>query len=203
MNQNLNWVFLLAFLMIGSSGCYFGDDDDGGFLRCERGDGDTVTEEFDLSNFDGIQLTTDAEVFLTQGSEQRVTVEGPENLVDLLELDVQGDTWEIEFDRCVRDADEVKIFITIPEIRLIQVSGSGKVFGENRFNGENLDLRISGSGDMDLALPWSPPGLETNKKLPYFASITLEKHYLASSASSASSSSSSSSTSSSLSVLVL
>ena len=154
MNQNLNWVFLLAFLMIGSSGCYFGDDDDGGFLRCERGDGDTVTEEFDLSNFDGIQLTTDAEVFLTQGSEQRVTVEGPENLVDLLELDVQGDTWEIEFDRCVRDADEVKIFITIPEIRLIQVSGSGKVFGENRFNGENLDLRISGSGDMDLALDY-------------------------------------------------
>ena len=32
-----------------------------------------------------------------------------------------------------------------------------------------------GGGGMDLALPWSPPGLETNEKLTYSLRKTNEK----------------------------
>ncbi len=152
MNKNLNWAFLLGFMVISMSGCYFSDDDDGGVFRCERGEGEVITETLDLPFFDAIHLSTDIDVYLKQGPDQNVTVEGQGNLIDLLELDVQNDTWDIEFDRCTRNTDDFKVFITIPDIRAVKVSGSGNVVGENEFNGEEIELRVSGSGDLDLAL---------------------------------------------------
>ena len=46
----------------------------------------------------------------------------------------------------------MKIFITIPEIRELTIAGSGEIFGENVFLVEDAELRISGSGNMDLAM---------------------------------------------------
>ncbi len=146
------WLFLMAFTVVSLSGCYFGDDDDGGIFRCEGGDGEVITRIIDLPNFDAIHLSSSVYVYLRQGPTQKVEVEGQENIIELLELDVQNDTWDIEFDRCIRDYKDFKVYITIPEITSVKVSGSGHVIGENEWTGDDLTLRVSGSGEMDLAL---------------------------------------------------
>ncbi|MEM1320347.1 MAG: head GIN domain-containing protein [Bacteroidota bacterium] len=151
--SKLNWLFLFLLTALLASGCYFDDDDSNdGFLDCESGQGGIITEELNLNDFNSIELRINAEVRITQGSPQRVVVEGQENIIDLIELDVQNDNWEIEFDRCVRRSEDLKFFITIPDIRSLHVSGSGLIFGENTFVSEDLILRISGSGDIDLAV---------------------------------------------------
>ncbi len=149
--NKLNWIFLLLATVFVAGGCYFDDDDDG-FLDCESGEGSIVTQELNLNDFNSLELNIDAEVRLTQGNPQRVVVEGQRNIIDLLEIDVRNDNWDIEFDRCVRRSEDLKIFITIPDIKTLQVGGSGLIFGENTFVGDDLILRISGSGDIDLAV---------------------------------------------------
>lgn len=144
--------FLLALLMTTSFSSCFLDDDDGLF-NCERGEGEIITRTLDVPDFTGIDLDCSFDVTIAQGDEQIVKVEGHENIIDLLELDVQNNIWDIEFDRCIRgDDDELKIHITVPKLTFIKISGSGKVFGENDIQADEIELKISGSGNMDLAL---------------------------------------------------
>ena len=38
------------------------------------------------------------------------------NIIDEIELDVRNGIWKIEFNRCVRDIDQLRIFITMPTL---------------------------------------------------------------------------------------
>jgi len=152
--KNYKWHLPALLLLCFLSSCIVevNTDDDDDFQGCTSGRNETVTQVLDLNTFDGIKLKIDADVFINQGDEQRVEVEAQQNIIDLIETDVQGRTWEIEFDDCVRQHNSIKIYITIPSIDLITISGSGFVRGENTFTVEDIDLRINGSGDIDLAL---------------------------------------------------
>ena len=142
---------LLVFITLSFSGCFIDFDDDN-FGNCERGRGQVITETLFIDPFDGFDLQIPAKVYLTQGPNFEVTVEGYANLIDELDLRVRNGFWEIEFDRCVNNLDEFNIFITIPDIRELKVSGSGDIFGENVFFVDDINLDITGSGNMDLAL---------------------------------------------------
>lgn len=134
-----------------ASGCFIDIDDDDISIGCLNADGDYVSLEVDLPAIDGLRNTTSAKVFITQGGEQEIIVEGKEDAIEELELDVDDGIWEIEFDRCVRDLDDFTIYITMPDVRYLRSSGSGDMIGENLFLVEDMELVISGSGDIDIA----------------------------------------------------
>ncbi len=144
-----NYLFFTAclILFLGTS-CGLADDE--GLFDCVDGSGDSISQELDLDDFSKIKLTIAADVYLTQGDVQKVEVEAPQNVIHELDLDIRNDTWEIEFDECVKNYEDMKIYITIPEIKELNISGSGTVYGENDFNIEDLKIRISGSGDIDI-----------------------------------------------------
>jgi len=149
--KNLKFL-LLAMLTIAltNTSCIFDGDND--FFDCERGTGDIETRTLDMSEFTGVKMTVSGEVFITQGNDFEVKVRGQENILDLLEIDIQNDTWEIEFDKCVRNIEGFEVFITMPEIQYLAVSGSGLIRGENTFELNDLETKITGSGDIDLSL---------------------------------------------------
>lgn len=140
--------FLIIYIFILPSCCF---DDDGSFRNCDKGIGPEVERVLDVPEFSGVRLNCNANVFIKQDNFFEVVAVGEENIIDLLELDVQNDTWDIEFDRCTKDYD-LDIFITMPDISYLAISGSGEMRGDNFFNVENIVLRISGSGEMCLGL---------------------------------------------------
>jgi hypothetical protein len=147
------WFFLsLLLAALSLSGCFIDLDDDDDFFNCVNGNGPIVTQEFFLSNFDGIDLELPARVFIRQGPEQEVIIEGKPNILDEIELDVRNGIWVIETDRCVNDIDVLNIFITMPEIRSLSISGSGSIESDEFLEVDDIDLRISGSGDINLGL---------------------------------------------------
>ncbi len=154
MNYLRYWGALLCFSLILLPSCIIDldDDDDDFYGNCIDGDGPIVSEVLNLPNFRGIQLSVEANVVLRQGSFQEIIVEGKSNVVREIERDLESGIWDIEFDRCVRDVDELNIFITTPVIDYIGLTGSGEIFGENVLLVDDIELRISGSGDIDLAL---------------------------------------------------
>lgn len=140
--------FILALLgLVSLSSCLW--DDDGPF-NCVDGNGPTVSETINLPDFQGIEMNISADVYLTQGPVQEVVVEGQENIIDLLERDVDNGVWEIEFEDCVHHSDDLKIYITLPELVEVTINGSGDVMGQSVFATDEMDLRISGSGDISL-----------------------------------------------------
>ncbi|MCB0638253.1 MAG: DUF2807 domain-containing protein [Lewinella sp.] len=147
----LSKVLLLALLgSLTLTGCWIDDDTD--VFGCVNGAGPIVSEVITLPSFDAIIVDMAADVFLTQGDEQSVTIEAKANIIDEIERRVSGGVWRIDTDRCVRDADQVTIYITVPDLRMVKISGSGDVVGENTFEVGDMELNISGSGDIDLGL---------------------------------------------------
>ena len=144
-------LLLITTLFVTSCNLDF-DDDDGGPFSCISGSGNNVVEEKNIATFSGIKLKIPADVYITEGSEQFVEIEGQQNVIDEIETDVKNGIWEIEYDDCVKNSAKVKIRITIPTIEMLHVSGSGSIYGENVITGGDIDLMVSGSGDMDLAV---------------------------------------------------
>lgn len=146
-----NFLFLstLIFTLFTVSSCI---DDDGNFFSdCEKGQGPVVEQVLSLPDFTGVEVKTSVDVFISQGDEVSVLAKGEQNIIDLLETDVRNNVWEIEFDDCVSNF-KLEIFITMPEIDYLKISGSGEITGETFFDVDDLTLRITGSGEMCLGL---------------------------------------------------
>ncbi len=144
-------IFLLplifsAFLAITS--CV---DDDGIFRDCESGNGPVVEEVLNISEFTGLKLKIAADVFITQGDAVEVVAKGEQNVIDGLDLSVRNDIWDVEFDNCMKNY-ELKIFVTMPDVDFLSITGSGDIIGETFIDSDDITLRITGSGDMCLGL---------------------------------------------------
>ena len=143
--NRMKWIFLLAIgISTGLSSCFLDSD-------CINGEGPNVTQELILDDFTGVALSGSADVFIKQGPEQKVTVEGRQNIIDDLELDVRNGIWDIDNKSCIRNDGNMKVFIELPEINALHISGSGNMVSENIMDVDDLDISIAGSGDMILA----------------------------------------------------
>ena len=141
------------------------------YLPGITGYGDVVSQNLSLDEFTGFGNSIAADIFISQGEEQEVIIEAQQNIIDNIELDrVENGFWTIRNDRWVRKAEPVKIYITIPNLDKVVISGSGYVTGKTSFTdlndldlvisgsgsiimdleSESLDITISGSGDLDL-----------------------------------------------------
>src|SRR5687767_11695698 len=99
------------------------------------GQGEVVKEEITLEAFTGIDLGFHGDIILTQESPQKVTIEGQKNIIDNIKHDIRNGTWNIHFDKNVRDSKKVIVHITLPTLYEIGVSGSGNVTATNKFTG--------------------------------------------------------------------
>lgn len=115
------------------------------------GEGPVVERDLELADFDAIRLSTNGKVYLRQGNQQSVRVKGQQNIIDNLKKEVNDGSWKISFERPVRRHAELAIYITMPSLRHVGVSGSGSIIGESKFTGlGDLKTHISGSGRLEL-----------------------------------------------------
>ena len=145
-NHMINRFALLALigLLLFSTGC--GERK----VFCIKGEGVKETYTLTVDDFDGIDLMVDADVTLSQGP-QAVTVTTHENLMQNIKLTVVDGIWEIDYEDCVKNKEEIQIDITMPDLTFAKISGSGTIIGLTTFTDlDELELAISGSGDISL-----------------------------------------------------
>jgi hypothetical protein len=144
MKTPIFFIIIAAFALFGTS-C---DDLVDGV--CENGEGPIETVTLNVPNFDAIVLKNSADVIITPGATQEVKVSGELNIIDLLDTDVDNGVWDIRFTKCVRNMDDMTIYITVPELVSVKVDGSGDITGDGLFTTKNFDAEINGSGDIDM-----------------------------------------------------
>ena len=136
-------IAIFAAFALSTTSCYFDFDNDGNLFGCESGHGSVVSRTLFLDDFHSLDLQSSADIFIRQGSQQEVVVEGQDNIIDLLDTRIRNGEWEIDFVDCIRNHDKIEIYITIPDIRDLTISGSGKIYGENDWNVGDMKLKIS------------------------------------------------------------
>ena len=117
--------------------------------NCNPATGEVMGEELLLDPFNQISLEIAATVYVSKGDERQVMVQAQRSIVDLLsQTFVTNDTWSIGFDECVNTSEEIIIFVTIPALAEVSVSGSGGVVVQDTFIQDDVSLMTSGSGSI-------------------------------------------------------
>jgi hypothetical protein len=109
-----------------------------------------------VAPFSKIGLSYPADVVLRQGSTQSVKVEG--DAEQLAQLVTEVENGRLSIRRKNRDNEynwsakknRAVVYITVPQVTQLSVSGSGKIKGEGTFKSTSLDLAVSGSGNIQL-----------------------------------------------------
>jgi hypothetical protein len=128
-------------------------------MSCSTGvlTGQTTKETRSLPAFEGISLSISADVFLQQGNQQSVEIEADKSSLEVIETEMRGNTLVIKtLNNTWRNLGEVRVYITVPVINHISVSGSGKINCETPVTANELDINVSGSGSVNISKLESP-----------------------------------------------
>lgn len=113
--------------------------------------GNKISELRSPGTFDGVSGTGSNRIFISQGDEFRVELRGSSNLINSFETKVRGNTLELGYRNASVSDDDVEVYITMPEVEFLALSGSGEIGVQGDFPDQNnFNLRISGSGDIKL-----------------------------------------------------
>src|SRR5512135_2168334 len=133
-------TLIILFLIIGTY-----------FLYAQK------SEQRKLSAFTEISLKIGANVHLSQGNDQLVEVKGKESTLEKLITEVKDRKLVIKYPTETAfsskwNPGQVDLFITIPQIDGLAVSGSGSIIAEDKIESRILDLSVSGSGDIRIGI---------------------------------------------------
>ena len=112
----------------------------------------------EVSDFDEISNRIGGTVYITQGSKTEVILEGREEDLEKVNVEVRGGELRIESKRRSSwrfwDSGNVRVdvYVTVKELNAVTVSGSGDIIGRNTIKTDNFKARVSGSGDIEMDL---------------------------------------------------
>lgn len=105
-----------------------------------------------VASFSEVALRIPAIVYIEQGDKQSVEIVAKSSTIEDIITEVKGRTLNIKFpnERFFRkklEYGKIEIFITVPEVDGLSISGSGDIVAEE-IRTRILDLAVSGSGDI-------------------------------------------------------
>jgi carbon monoxide dehydrogenase subunit G len=119
-------------------------------MRCVHGSGNVISESRDVAEYNSISVGGSANLFIAQGPIQSLRIEAEDNILKIIRTKVNGRTLEIENKRCIKNHKPINIYATMPDVKKLQIMGSGKIIGETKITTNKLDINISGSGKANL-----------------------------------------------------
>lgn len=137
---------VVSVLLLGLCSCYHLDDCGGTVI----GSGRVMEEQRHVGSFDNVQVHGSATLFFRKGAVQPVRIVAEDNILPIIDTRVQGDTLVVDFMETFTANRGVEIYVTMPEVRGFETTGSCNVYGEAPFRTDNLTLRIGGSGVMQM-----------------------------------------------------
>lgn len=139
---------LLAVILSASLGSCIGDF---GFGQVQ-GNGNVQNQVRPVGNFDQVSGAAGLDVYLTQGTENRVEVEADENLMDIIETHVVNGKLRIRANKNIGRARAKKVHVTFVALNAIDASSGADVTGNSVIRSETLNLDASSGADLELEI---------------------------------------------------
>ena len=143
--KNTALVFLSCMVLLG---CSLSDD---GARECLNGEGGLVLETRTLSgSFNAIDNRIPGNLFITQGAEASLTVEGQMNLLPYLTSEVSNEVLYLNFTECIETWLPFIVRVTVTDLEQVVLEGLGDIIFDNEIQVDDLSVAIVGQGNMDL-----------------------------------------------------
>ncbi|MFH0842068.1 MAG: head GIN domain-containing protein [Bacteroidota bacterium] len=114
--------------------------------------GQTVKETRDLKGFTSVGFGVPGNLYIKIGPQFSVELEGSSGDLREVETVITGERLQIKHDNWRFDfREKVNVYVTMPELEGLGVSGSGRADIQSTVKTEDLDLSVSGSGNIYTA----------------------------------------------------
>lgn len=115
-------------------------------------------ETREVPAFTKIAFRTAGNIYLKQGDTQKVEVEGSAETLDKIKTVVENGRLSVGpeekgwFEWNSKDSGKLNVYITVPSIEALSVSGSGNLIAQTKIKANDLDLNVSGSGSLQAEI---------------------------------------------------
>jgi hypothetical protein len=114
--------------------------------------GQTVKETRDIKGFTSIGFGIAGNLYVKIGPQFSVELEGEKGDLEEIITELSGERLQIKQENWRFDfRGKVNVYVTMPEVKGLGVSGSGKAEIQSAVETEDLDLSVSGSGNIYTA----------------------------------------------------
>lgn len=135
----------------------------GGYAQKEKqetieGNGKIVTRDVPVTSFTSLQAGGIFQLRISQGNTESVKLEGDENLLSLIEVKNEGSKLIINTDKLknknvnIKSKKSMQVHVTYKKINQMELNMIGNVQSGTSLTFDNLDVKNSGVGNLDLTL---------------------------------------------------
>lgn len=117
-------------------------------LVCTEGSGVLKTETRTTGLIHEIKLAIDADVFITKGGSTTLSIETDDNLLGKITTDADDGVLEIKSEGCISSHQVVKIYLSVTDLRSINVTGNGRLIMKDTISTKEISIKVSGSGSV-------------------------------------------------------
>ena len=122
-----------------------------------KGNGNFVTIERSLQDYDHVAVAGSFDVDLVAGHEGQITLEGESNLLEYVLTEVKNGKLLIKTENGVNLrpsswTNGIRITVPIESLDKVSLSGSGDIVSRTTIKSNNFSARISGSGEVSLTV---------------------------------------------------
>ena len=119
-----------------------------------KGNGNVVTERRTTAPYDEIKVAGFFDVSLVEGKEGNIVIEGEENIIPVVVVEVKNNALTIYTDKNTSLSSKKRLLIKIPveAVSSISLAGSGSITSKTTIKAEDIAIQLSGSGDINLTL---------------------------------------------------
>lgn len=117
-----------------------------------RGNGHVTEEVRQIGEFDHISVSRGMNVYITQGSPQKVVVIADNNLHDIIQTKVHGRELQIYADENIRWASEKKVMITVEKLYGIKASSGANAYSQGQIMSEDMEIDASSGANQTIEL---------------------------------------------------
>jgi hypothetical protein len=109
----------------------------------------TEKETRDLKGFTKVSFGVSGNMYISIGAEFKVVLEGEKSTLDEIITEVSGGRLTVKKENWrFNNNEKITVYITMPEISGLGVSGSGRAEIKDAVKTDNLSLSVSGSGKL-------------------------------------------------------
>lgn len=114
------------------------------------GSGNIVSESRNVSSFDQVEAGAAFDIFISQGSDESLTVEADDNLIDLISTEVVNGRLRIRFteSNLMFSRETMRITMVIPELKALNLDDASNCEVDNFQIGGNLEIILKDDADL-------------------------------------------------------
>lgn len=126
---------------------------DGNMFNRVNGNGNVITADRSTSeNFTKVRVSTGLDLYLSQGSKNKIVVEADENLHDIIMTEVNDGELRIYSEKGIWQASARKIFVTVTNLEAVTATSGSDVYANETIKTDFIEVNASSGADIRIVV---------------------------------------------------